>query len=148
MSAPGAARGPAPLAATRGGRAFDLPPRWDGVPVTWGAWSEGVTTLIHHAPAEALACHKCGAVDERAIAWGSRPPATETILSPVEKRTRSGRGYVNYEHVPAWPVRDLFAARCRHCGHDTVTDERTGDVWELDAEDYTTEGSTSPDTLF
>lgn len=132
----------------RGRRPFDLPPSWDGEPVTWGTWSEYDTTLAHHAPAEALACRECGAVAERAVNWGSRPPATETVLSPVTKRTRSGRTYINHEPRPARPVRDLCAFRCRHCGHDSVIDERTGESWELGPEDYTAEGSTPADTLF
>jgi ribosomal protein L40E len=131
-------------------RAFDLPPSWDGVAVTWGQWSDFETTMAHHVPTEALTCRECGAVGERAINWGSRPPVVvaETVLSPVTKRTRSGRSYINYEHLPAYPVRDLWAARCRHCGHDTVTDERTGEVWELEPDDYTAEGSIPSDMLF
>lgn len=129
-------------------RAFDLPPRWDGEPITWGQWAEHDTTLAYHAPADALACEKCGTVAERSVNWGSRPPATETVLSPVPKRTRKGREYINYEQVPAHPVRDLCALRCRHCGHDQVTDERTGELWDLGPEDYTAEGSGPIDTLF
>lgn len=76
----------------QGRRPFDLPPSWDSVPVMWGEWSTVETTIAFHAPAEALACRECGAVGERAINWGSRPPAAETVMSPVQKLTRSGPG--------------------------------------------------------
>lgn len=129
-------------------RPFDLPPSWDGQPVTWGPWSELDSTLAYHLSAEALACRKCGAVAERSTAWGVRPPASATVLAEVPRHTRTGRAYLSHERVPARPVRDLFAARCRHCGHDTVSDERTGEVWELEPEDYSAEGSRASETLF
>lgn len=109
-------------------RTHDLPPLWDGQPITWHGWSPDThTTLILHTPADRMACERCGTVDERRINWGSRPPAPDG---------------------PGWPVRDLWAARCRHCGHDQVTDERTGECWDLDPDDYGDSGSTEIDTLF
>lgn len=112
-------------------RPYDLPPSWDGVPVTWGQWTKHRTTLAYHLPAEALACEQCGSVDERAVNWGTRPPAAEA----------DNRG-------PFHPLRDLCALRCRHCGHDQVLDERTDETWDLGPEDYTAEGSTPIETLF
>lgn len=131
------------------GRPHDLPPQWDGEPVTWRPWHAARTTLQFHAPPEALACEQCGTVDEPAVARGSRPPAdgaTFTVSEP--RRTRSGREYVRRVQRPAWPVRDLTAYRCRHCGHDQVRDDRTGEQWDLDAEDYGDDGSRPADVLF
>lgn len=102
----------------------DLPPSWDGEPVSWTPWTAHRTTLAFHLPPDALACDQCGAVDEPATCWGIR--AAE---------------------VPG-PIRDLSAARCRHCGHDVVTDHRTDQRWDLEPEDYGPGGSTPPGTLF
>lgn len=127
----------------------DLPPFWDGVPVTWDAWSDVRSTLILHVPAEAMACDQCGAVDENLIAWGLRPPAEATYMTTKVKTLKSGRKYDRQVEVEAWPVRDIYAARCRHCGHDRVTDTRTDEVWDLDETDYVPEGSYEHnDTLF
>lgn len=99
----------------------DLPPLWDLEPVEWTIWSTVRSTLALHLPAEELACQECGAVDEPMISWGKRGP-----------------------------FRDIYAARCRHCWHDVVTDTRTGERWDLDPSDYGPAGSTNPttDTLF
>lgn len=122
----------------------DLPPSWDGTPVTWDQWSDARSTLILHVPAEAMACTECGAVDESMIAWGTRPPAEPTFATWETKTTRSGHKYEAPVEVPAHPVRDIYAARCRHCGHDVVTDTRTGERWDLDESDYSSEGSYAP----
>ncbi len=128
----------------------DLPPSWDGVLVEWSEWSEGRTTLIHHAPPESLACAECGTVDEPIISFGKRPPADGvTFTTDKTRHTKSGRAYTwGTEEVPAWPVNDLIAARCRHCAHDVVTDRRTGERWDLDETDYGPDGSINTDTLF
>ncbi|QDG87138.1 hypothetical protein [Pseudarthrobacter sp. NIBRBAC000502770] len=125
----------------------DLPLLWDGVPVTWDAWSDYRSTLPLHVPADKMACHECGAVDESLIAWGIRPPAESTFTTTTTKTTRSGHKYEAQVEVPAYPVHDIYAARCRHCGHDVVTDTRTNETWDLDETDYGPEGSTG-DTLF
>lgn len=130
------------------GRLHDLPPSWDGVPVEWSGWSTHRTSLAYHATPDQLACRKCGSVDESLINWGKRPPAAATYPGTRTKTTRSGHRYEVAAEVPAWPVRDIWAARCRHCRHDVVTDERTGEVWDLDDEDYGPAGSTPSDVLF
>lgn len=127
----------------------DLPPAWDGVLVTWGEWSSGRSTLAHHVPADQLACDECGTVDEKTVNFGRRPPEPgATFKADRRKRTRTGHIYSVTEEVPAWPVKDLFAFRCRHCGHDTISDERTGETWDLDASDYGDTGSWPTETLF
>lgn len=127
----------------------DLPPSWDGVPVEWSTWSQDRTTIIHHAPPEQMACDQCGAVDEAMFSFGTRPPPDgATFSTTITKTTRSGHQYESRRDVPAWPVMDLVAARCRHCWHDVVTDQRTGERWDLEEEDYGPTGSTQTDTLF
>lgn len=128
---------------------LDLPPLWDGVPVQWSEWSTGHSTLAYHIPADQLACSECGAIEEPSISFGMRPPETPTFTSTRTKTTKkSGRKYDVVCEVPAWGMRDIYAARCRHCGHDRVTDLRTDEVWDLDASDYAPEGSYPADVLF
>ena len=136
------------LHAAAGGRQNDLPPAWDGVPITWHGWTAHRSTLPLHVPADALCCRKCGAVGENLINWGTRPPAEPTWIIDKELTTKSGHRYRAPREVQSWPVRDIYAARCRHCRHDVVTDERTGEVWDLDESDYGPDGSTEKDTLF
>lgn len=127
----------------------DLPPFWDGVPVEWSEWSQARSTLILHAPPETLACDQCGTVDEVMINFGKRPPEKPTFTTTRTKTTKSGHKYGVPAEVKSWPVRDIYAARCRHCGHDRVTDLRTDEVWDLDESDYAPEGSYEhADTLF
>jgi hypothetical protein len=114
---------------TREQTLYDLPPQWDGQAVEWGAWTAPRTTLALHLPADQLACDKCGVLDEREQARGF-------IVQPPGSITRMyARGA-------------LYAARCRHCGHDTITDLDTGEVWDLEPEDYGPQGSTPPGQLF
>lgn len=126
----------------------DLPPFWDGVPVEWGEWSDIRSSIILHVPADHMACDKCGAIDESLIAWGLRSASEATVATTKTKTTKSGRKYSIVCDVPAWPIRDIYAARCRHCGHDRVTDMRTDEVWDLDESDYAPEGSYPADMLF
>lgn len=96
-------------------RAHDLPPAWDGQPVEWMEWSpEARSSLFYHSPIEQMTCRECGTVDE--------------------PRTCSGRR----GDLPVW---DLIASRCRHCGHDQVTETQTWQTWDLEPEDYTDAGS-------
>jgi len=126
----------------------DLPPFWDGAPVEWSEWSAGGTSLAWHIPADQLACPECGAVEEPAVCFGKRPPESPTVMSTRTKTTRSGRKYAVPHEIKAWGVRDLIAARCRHCNHDVVTDLRTDERWDLDESDYTAEGSYPVGMLF
>lgn len=127
----------------------DLPPLWDGIPVEWSEWSQARSTLILHVPPESMACDQCGVVDESMVNWGKRPPETPTFTGTRTKTTKkSGRKYDVVCEVPAWDIRDIYAARCRHCGHDQVTDLRTDEVWDLDESDYAPEGSYPADVLF
>lgn len=103
----------------------DLPPLWDGVPVTWLGWTVTWSTVMLHLPIDQVACDKCGGLGNRGINWGTRP--TDDVS----------------------PCRDIVAARCQDCGHDTVTCHRTKTTWDLDPDDYSDAGSTeTKETLF
>lgn len=96
----------------------DLPPKWDGQPVTWHGWNYEPTTLEYHLPVDQRACDQCGTVAYQPINAGSR-------LCP------------DHGHQ----IRDLFAFRCLHCKFDYVFDMRTNQSWDLDPSDYSDGGS-------
>ena len=103
----------------------DLPPKWDGAPVTWRGWQPIETTLDWHLPLDQTACDKCGG-----LGGGS-------LMNSGLRQTPDG------------PRRNLSAARCPHCGHDSVWDMATNEHWDLEPDDYGSEGSTeTKDTLF
>lgn len=123
-------------------RTHDLPVTWDGVRIKWRPWTDTRSSLAAHLPDEELACDRCGLIDERLVTCGSRPPEPgATIRATKTRRTRSGREYTVTVDVPAHEYLDLWAFRCRGCGHDTVLDDRTGDRWDLEPDDYGPEGS-------
>lgn len=125
----------------------DLPPIWDGQRVDWRPWTDVKTTTAFHMPADQRACHQCGVIDEPLRSTGVLAPRPgETFPVDRLRRTKSGHEYIKTRHEPAWPIIGLSAARCRHCGHDTVTDERGGTTWDLGPEDYGPSGSTNPTT--
>jgi hypothetical protein len=113
----------------------DLPPKWDGRPVEWEGWRNLETSMALHLPVDDLTCRACGAIGERAINSGKR---LRTFRK--EQRTKSGAIYLSTQRYRR-PVRDLFAFRCRHCGHDQVLDTSTDQLWDLDPSDYSDEGS-------
>ena len=94
----------------------NLPPRWNGKPVTWDGPQKGVSTIEFHATPSK--CPKC-----------ERRRWTDTWC-----------GFVTEQ----WPVAALQLYRCRGCGHDHVFDLFTNEWWDLDATDYGPEGSTDP----
>lgn len=113
--------------------ANDLPPLWDGAPVTWHGWTVTWSTIQFHLPIDQVACDQCGGIGNRGVNWGSRPAEQGFLTDP-----------------PAGTlIRDISAARCQDCGHDTVTCHRTNETWDLDPDDYGDAGSTeTKDTLF
>lgn len=98
-------------------RKHDLPPLWDGEPVVWGRWRPPVAIFMcnRSARVEPAFCTACHSTANPALATGT-----------------VGR------------FRRLTAFRCPDCGHDTVADADTGEVWDLDPTDYQDEGSTAP----
>lgn len=123
----------------------DLPVSWDGENVEWRPWCDLKSTLALHLPAEDLACRRCGTVDPPLICFGLRQPKPGQMFATDHlKTTRSGHVYVITHDVPAWPVIDLIATRCRHCAHDTVNDLRDNTTWDLDPGDHGAAGSNAP----
>lgn len=121
----------------------DLPPKWDGRPITWAGWQSPLpTTMDFHAPLEALACNECGTIDSpevnrgRVAAWPG-----ETTIVDVVARTRSGREYIRKTEQQAQQKTTLVALRCPHCENDTVLDMTTNELWDLTSADYTDTGS-------
>lgn len=113
----------APKAAPPRARPNDLPPRWDGHPITWSAWStEEWTTWWFHARPVDQACTACGLIELRATAAG-------TI------------------HRPDGDTR-LSVSRCQGCAHDVAYDTASDALWDLEPEDYLDDGSHPPATLF
>lgn len=116
----------------------DLPPAWDGQRVTWSAWVDEPTSLRFHRTPDA--CSGCGARSEPLIATGRRQPMPGATFDVEQTRPD---GTIRRRTVPAWPINDLFAYRCRTCGHDVIHDERADAWWDLDPADYGDDGSFS-----
>lgn len=103
-------------------RRHDLPPSWDGAPVTWDPWTETSTTLRFHT---ITACEQCGVINE--------PHVTHGLRTPEADQPR---------------IRDLVAFRCPDCGHDRVLDKRSDELWDLEPHDYDAAGSTADGVLW
>lgn len=105
-----------------------LPDLWDWEPVEWLPWRDDLITgssFQFHAPLAALACDQCGVLGKRRMCFGKRP--------------------ARHDQGETQPTRNMYASRCADCGHDTVTDKRTGETWDLDETDYGPAGSAPPD---
>lgn len=108
-------------------RQHDLPPRWDGLPVEWGEWSDTAGVFICPPP-KTQPCKHCGSVAEPLIncgrVWTEPAPA-----SPAADRGQQERRL----------VATLAAFRCPDCTHDWVL--AGGEQWDLDMTDYQDAGS-------
>ncbi|WP_157571812.1 hypothetical protein [Nocardioides alkalitolerans] len=99
-------------------RAHDLPPMWDGVPVTWSAWETEAPTTIRLHVDDMGACGRCGSLELTLTARG----VLEGDLHPLR----------------------LYVSRCPDCHLDTVLDLVGDESWELDDTDYDDQGSAPP----
>lgn len=99
-------------------RDHDLPPMWDGHPVTWTGWQ--IMNITICPPPKPECCQVCGSLAPRVINHGR--------YFRLDRRT--GR-----EQHPA-----LTAYRCPDCKTDQVCDWR-GVWWDLGPEDYGDDGS-------
>lgn len=130
-------------------RRHDLPPRWDGLAVTWGEWHETRSSVRFHIPLDQQACIACGLLDEPLVAVGTiHPTPGEMVETTRARRLPSGRTYDRRVRVPARPHLRLLAFRCLGCRADRVFDEHSHELWDLDESDYTDAGSTVEGVLW
>lgn len=108
-------------------RQHDLPPRWDGLPVEWGEWSDHPIVCGQWKSEK---CTHCGSLRDSRInlgrIWAERTDSLRTI-----------------NRAPRALVANIAAFRCPDCGHDRVVDGLGPDAqtWDLDPTDYTDDGS-------
>lgn len=108
-------------------RLHDLPPLWDGRAVQWSGWTDQAPgSLVFHIPADHFACTGCGWIRNTELR------AVGTLMPPDGV-------------TDLYPVIRLLVRRCPGCHLDQVSDIVTGDVWDLDAGDYTDAGSWTDD---
>lgn len=137
----------------------DLPPRWDGLVISWQGWKPGNHVFVCTEPTNV--CDHCGRGEhdtDMGCSCGSvRPPSSNvgfvaddpaTTLDELERNIagsdlahRTGRPKSAPERLGL--IR-LVAHRCPDCDADTVVDTATGEVWTLDESDYGDAGSESP----
>lgn len=112
-------------------RQHDLPPRWDGLPVQWGEWTDTADVIICPPPRHPNRCDRCETAAAPLINIG-RIWTDETSAPPAigRARLRGGRHLVGL----------ISAFRCPECRHDRVLDPN-GQQWDLDDTDYTDQGS-------
>lgn len=112
-------------------RQHDLPPRWDGLPVEWGDWTD--TPDIHICPPlpKRPKCENCGSRRDPRMALGR--VWTEPGMVHAIRKARMQNG----KHL----VANLAAFRCPDCEHDHVLDIANNEAWNLDPTDYTDSGS-------
>lgn len=127
----------------------DLPVSWDGLPVTWGPWHSGRSSLeLHLRPAD-IACRSCGLIESPLVAAGTvHPLPGDTVEGEEVVTLPSGRTHRRAVTVPAGPRLALVAFRCPGCHHDQVYDERTDETWDLDPSDYGEAGSSPEGALW
>lgn len=108
-------------------RQHDLPPRWDGMPVEWGNWTDTDDIFICPPP-KPEKCEHCRS---------TRPPLMNL-----------GRIWTDPATTPAIGggrqiVANLAALRCPDCRRDHVLLLAHGEwqAWNLDETDYTDDGS-------
>lgn len=105
-----------------GTREHDLPPRWDGEPVTWAPWGQDSLTVFICPPLAPEPCSWCGST-------AGEDTATGTLRS--RWRRQQDR---------------LVVHRCRGCLRDRVLECWSGQWWDLDEHDYEPGGSYATST--
>jgi len=110
---------------------YDLPPLWDGHPVKWVGWREG----LNH-PHLLSTCEDCGSIAPQQT---NRGVIARTRKVTVEARLPSGKSCWRQQDWHS-PLTELMAFRCGHCGADTVLDNlhdrAASRTWTLDDTDY------------
>lgn len=101
-------------------REHDVPPMWDGNPITWGEWQDGSMSVFICPPPKPEPCPWCGSLA------GTRCRVGETESPWRKARTR------------------LYLTRCVGCSRDQVWDAWADQWWDLDEDDYGPDGSMPP----
>lgn len=102
----------------------DLPRRWDGREIRWGAWEKRIRTSLDFTFSSD--CEGCGSATSLWQATGWWMLHHRLALGNEWER----RG-----------MRNFHATRCGWCGHTTVFTMRDEQSWELDETDYGAAGS-------
>lgn len=112
-------------------RPNDLPPRWDGHPVTWEGWKDLPTILCGKIKREP--CHACGSPAQVIMNVGTIAVSLAQVGVAAIRRKRISA-------VQHWRI---YAIRCPDCRADQVYDlsDWPGRWWDLDPEDYGDDGS-------
>lgn len=118
-------------------REHDLPPRWDGHPVTWTSWGPVPAAFLCPPPAGPR-CPSCHTDAGQLHAAG-------TILRELRTSSTGSTGSVVRARTGG-PLGRLDVFRCTGCQLDTVHDQ-DGGIWDLDATDYGPNGSQPPAAL-
>ena len=112
-------------------REHDLPPRWDGLPVEWGTWSDTGGVMLCPPPKQPDRCTHCDSTAAALInigrVWTDKHSAPTAI---GRARLRGDKHLVGL----------ITAFRCPTCDHDHVLDPN-GLSWDLDDTDYGDDGS-------
>ena len=113
---------------------YDMPPKWDGLDVTWAAWTE-----VGHPTHYAQPCQHCGS---------TRPPLASrgTITAPTRhlpqfRSPNPALRRLQGAQIDAAPLKQLTATRCPACLFTEVYDPMADEAWELEPDDYRDDGS-------
>ena len=104
-------------------RAHDLPPSWDGTPLTWRGWEPALEGAIFICPPPKIPshCSRCG-----------------SVARPLRNVGLSDAPEVGH------PVQHVIAYRCPDCRFDQAWDLVADAWWDLGPEDYGDGGSVPP----
>lgn len=115
-------------------RQHDLPPRWDGLPVEWGDWSDTADIYIcPPPPPRENRCEYCKSERPHLMCLGRIWTEPGTVHAIGRARMSGDR------HL----VANIAAFRCPDCSRDYVIDGLgpNSQQWTLDETDYTDDGS-------
>lgn len=124
-------------------REFDLPPKWNGLLVSWSGWEPQIPATICPPPKTRDCCSACASPHPPATNRGyvaTSPLVTPAMLRRNEEQ-RAALPLRERHHVPSLALFRLHAFRCQDCRHDVVWDTDTDEWWDLDHTDYGPEGS-------
>lgn len=131
----------------RGEQDRPLPVAWDGRAVEWRGWLDTGPIFICDRSKRTNGltiptCEECGSVRFRSCSGIVEPRPEDRERGEFLRYGPAGRPVYAID-LPA-PTMELTAHRCVGCGHDQVYEWPTGELWDLEPEDYGLLGSTAP----